>query len=884
MGIEAGQQLLHYRLIEKIGEGGMGVVWKAVDTVLDREVAIKVLPDDFAADVERLARFEREAKLLASLNHTNIASIHGLHEASTSTGSVRFLAMELVAGESLADRLSRGPVQVEQSLGLAVQIAEALEAAHDNGVIHRDLKPANIQITPEGKVKVLDFGLAKALEPVSTEGTVDVADSPTLTEATRVGVVLGTAAYMSPEQARGRPADRCSDVWAFGVVLWEMLTGRRLFTGETVSDTLAAVLRADLDWAQLPRATPPAIRRLLGRCLARTPRDRLRHAGDARIELQEAQTTGAGEPLPEGARARSALPWALAAALFVIVLALGAWLVVREPPRPPLVKLSLVPPEGSRFVVGDGAANLTPDGSRIAAVLQSPGMPQLVVRDLADVEYRVLPNNGNSMFDPFWSPDGRFLGYFNWDGTLRKIDVGGGPAVDLAEGSDPRGGTWNEDGYIVFSPSATGPLYRVSEDGGAPEPVTALDGELGEIGHWRPHFLPGGTRFLYLSPTGTDNSMSLWVGSLDGEAPRLIPGTFESAVSYAPPGFLLFLRDGTLMARPFDLRRLEWRGQPVVLAQEVDFVPEWGTPGFSVSKSGTLAYHRLGSPQDRKLVWRDRKGAVLTEVVVAGAPGNLDLSPDGRRAAVQTWDKFRNQDIWIVDLERGTKLRLTFGGAHEAGPVWSPDGQRIAYLSKGPGKHQILYKAANGAGSEVTIFESDFGGEPVDWSPDGRYLLMEGFGLWRDLWILPVGGEEEPIRYTTKTAAEVSGRFSPDGRWIAYASTETGRMEIYIKPWPDGGGKLQVSTGGGNDPRWRADGKELFYLEAARRLMAVPVDAPGDGTLDLGVPAALFETTNDGYEPSSDGQRFLFVEFLQGTAAPPATVVLNWPALLEDDD
>ncbi len=890
MAIEVGTRLGHYEVVSSLGAGGMGEVYRAKDTKLGREVAIKLLLKEVSSDPERLARFEREARVLASLNHDNIASLYAFEQE----GGTTFLVMELVEGETLAERIKRGAIPVDEALPLFLQIAEGLEAAHEKGVIHRDLKPANVMVDSAGKVKLLDFGLAKALEPAAQAPLNEGTHSPTLSQpATGVGVLLGTAAYMSPEQARGLAADKRSDLWAFGVVLWELLTGRHLFRGETVSDTLAAVLRADPEWDRLPASTPRSIRRLLRRCLARDPRDRIHAAADARLEIQDALSTGVEEQAVEGSP-RPVLPWALGASLLAIALVLAGVLVLREPSRPVHVALSLAPPEGSTFDTADGPVTLSPDGTQIATVVLG-GTEQLAVRRLDSLRYRLLPNNGNSLFDPFWSPDGRFLAYFNWDGKLKKIDVGGGPPLTLTEARDPRGGTWNEDDVIVFSPRANGPLYRVSASGGDPKQATALDPERGETGHWRPRFLPDGRRFLYLAlttrvadvqtprivaPWGPE-TVSLWVGSLDGDTPRQISGSFESAVSYAAPGYLLFLREGTLFARPFDVGSLDWSGEPVVLAQDVEFSSEYATPAFSVSRNGVLAYHSQSPPPDRKLVWRDRKGASLSELVVSGAPHSLDLVPGGRRAAVVR-KTLRQEDVWIVDLDRGTHVRLTFDAASESGPTWSPDGERVAYIRRGPGTYRVLAKEATGVGSEVVVFESEGGMEPVDWSPDGRFLLIEGIGLFGDLWVVSVEGEEEPVHFASTPFAEHSGRFSPDGRWIAYVSNESGRPEIYIRPWPLSGGKWQVSTAGGDGPRWRGDGAELFYLDPARHLMAVSIEAAEDGALNLGVSERLFEAPNDdAFDPSPDGQRFLFIESLEETETPLATVVLEWQALME---
>ena len=890
-----GKTLGHYEILEPLGKGGMGEVYRARDTKLDRDVAIKVLPEDFASDPDRLARFEREAKLLASLNHANIAAIYGLEDE----GDQRFIVMEVVEGETLAERISRsGRIDVDEVLDIARQITEALEAAHENGVIHRDLKPANVIVTPDGKVKVLDFGLAKAYEADGSPSGIspDLSHSPTMVAVTQTGVILGTAAYMSPEQARGLPVDRRSDLWSFGVLLWELLAGKSPFQGETVSDTLAAVLRADLDWGELPTAMPRPLRRLLRRCLVRTPADRLHHAADARIEIEDALTVGHDEPVAEARGRHQMVPWGLAAGFLVIALVLAATLVQLKPSPQPLVMLDFAPPEGTSVANADGPATLSPDGTQIVSVVGPFDEEQLTVRRLDSVEYRTLPLD-TSMYDPFWSADGRFVGFFAGDGKLKKIDVRAGSAVTVADAGDGRGGTWNAADVIVFAPRANGPLYRVNGSGGDPEPVTTLDTERGETGHWRPRFLPDGRRFLYLAvtgasvthvqaprvvtPTGPESDLSLWVGSLDGDPPVAIPGSFNSTVTYAAPGHLLFLRDRTLMARPFDLARLAWRGEPVILADGVDLTSEFGTPSFSVSTNGVLTYHRQSPPPNRRLVWRDRAGVRISELIAPGDPVNIDLAPGGRRLAVQRKGMLGGWDVWIVDLERGTHMRLTFGTTAATGPIWSPDGQRVGYVRRDPGRYRLLTKAATGTGSETTVFESAEALEAVDWSPDGKSILIEGIGTFGDLWVLPVDGQEEPAPFVTTPSGEHSGRFSPDGRWIAYVSSESGRSEIYIQPWPQRGDRWQISTEGGEAPRWGSEGEEIFYQDPARRLMAVPLDLSPDGTLDPGLPGLLFETRSTQYEPSPDGRQFLFVEPAENTRPLPATVVLNWSRLLE---
>ena len=757
--------LAHYRIVSKLGEGGMGAVYLATDTKLNRDVAIKVLPENFAADPDRLARFTREAQVLASLNHPNIAAIYGVED--------RALVLELVEGKTLA-----GPMPLDEVLPIARQIAEALEYAHEKGIIHRDLKPANIKVTPEGRVKVLDFGLAKALTG-ETAGA-DPASSPTLTmRATMAGVIMGTAAYMSPEQARGQNVDRRSDIWAFGVVLYEMLTGRQMFGGDTVSDSLAAVLKTDPDWSAIPPQTPMAIRRLLRRCLERDRMRRLSDIGDARLEIDEAMA-GIAEPSPEAApeRPRRAFGWLNLAAGVVGLAGLAVAVVhFRETqPDPVPVRFQIPAPEKTEF--GQGGMALSPDGRRLAFVVTAgSGQSMLWVRSLDSVDARALPGTEGAQYVPFWSPDGRFIG-FGAARTLKKVDASGGPPQALCEiPGQILGGSWSRDGTILFGYNAGG-LYRVAQSGGVPAKATTSDEAHGELGHLRPWFLPDGRHFLYVARTANPQDFAIYLATIDGKERKRLVASRQSGV-YAPPapgaeyGHLLFLRDTTLMAQPMDPKRFDLAGEPFLVADQVGSVLALGY--FSVSANGVLAFRNGAASFFRyaQLAWFDRAGKPQG---LLGPPapysGSLSMSPDGQRVAAEQTDGSGNRDIWVLDVARGVPARFTFSTAQDREPVWSPDGSRLTFMSDRTAGNipAIYWKAANGSGDEELLLKTGTASMPLAWSPDGRLLLYETLDSktgW-DFWVLPVlPSRADPAPYLRTPFRENQGQFSPDGRWMA---------------------------------------------------------------------------------------------------------------------
>jgi serine/threonine-protein kinase len=887
--IEPGQLLLHYRIVELLGEGGMGQVWKAVDTSLDRAVAIKVLPDVFAGDPERLARFEQEARLLASLNHPNIAAVYSVH----SHEGARFLAMELVEGEDLARILARGPVALDDALPVAIQIAAALEVAHDSGVIHRDLKPANIVCTPSGKVKVLDFGLAKALAQAAASG--NPALSPTLTSAgTVAGMILGTAGYMSPEQARGKPVDRRADIWAFGAILYEMLTGRRAYDGETVSDTLASVLKTDPAWDALPATTPPAVRRVLRRCLTRDVEKRLGHVSGARAPLQEVVDgqTDAEPPVvpsrPAASRSSVLLPWSLVAVLAVVSLvALWRSGPDRAAQAPPVYSLLAPFPEKQTIPLNQqGVIALSPDGTRLALALEHERTSRLFLRSMDRDEMTVIDGTEGAT-TPIFSPDGAWVAFFA-DGKLKKVSVDGGKPITLCDvQGENRGASWGADDRIVFTGHFSHGLSRVGGGGGEPEALTTLDAAGGERTHRWPHAVPGHDLVLFTvgtidSPESYDGAEIDAVRPSTGERKTVLRGA--SMARYAPTGHLVFGRDGFLFAVAFDVERLETRGSPVPVVEDVMGMRSSGVVYADLSASGPLAFV-AGTPETRRarLVWRSRDGA--REPLAAPVAGYQAprLSPD-RNRIVMGVEGEATFDVWIWDIARERSLRLTFEGDNIS-PVWSPDGKRVAFMAaRGGALGSVYVKAADGSGTEELVLapkaESDWGQtNPWDWSPDGSALLVEySDARQANILALPLADREPRVLLDTP-AGEVAPALSPDGRWLAYSSDESGRPEIYVRPFPELTGRWQISEDGGMAPRWSPDGRELFYRYDTS-LFAVQI-AAGDGTLDAG----RREEVLDDIPPSNlngdydvlDRDRFLLVEPAEPEkVAPGVTVVVNW--------
>jgi Tol biopolymer transport system component len=878
-----GQRLGPYEIRSLLGAGGMGDVYRARDTKLGRDVAIKILPHIFIADADRRARFEREARLLAALNHPHIAAIYGFEDRD----GIHGLVLELVEGQTLAERLRAGALPIAETLTIARQIAEAVAAAHEKGIVHRDLKPANVVITPDGVVKVLDFGLAKA----RAEGAAPVlTHSPTITESgTRDGVILGTAAYMSPEQARGKVVDKRTDIWAFGCVVWEMLTGRKAFAGETVSDTIAAVLQREPDWRLLPAAMPASLTRLLRRCLEKDPARRLHDIGDVRIEIDEAlevpaATAAADARLPARRANRRLLVAVATVASLSAILAAVAIYFLRPPDAAMPTRLSVSTPG---LISPQLSATISPDGRHLAFVSTGgSGKLMLWIRALHSLDARVLPGTENAAH-PFWSPDGRFLGFLA-DGKVKKVAAAGGPIQTLTETGERAGPSWSRDGKILFI-SRIGELATMPADGGAISTVIA-QGPPGRQATW-PHFLPDGRHFLYFNRSAQREERGVYLGSVDSKETRqLLQSEFKAA--YAS-GYLLFVRGETLMAQAFDAERLELTGQPARVADGIWVATGAGQASFSVSQTGVLAYVNA-SRKNIQLAWFDRAGRSLGPM---GQPtqhsGPPQLSPDGTRLAIAQ-GLSANEHVWLTDVAGGTSSRITFGAIRDQAPVWSADGGRIAYQSRtGRGSWRLYLKHANGAGGEELLFETDNLISLEDWSPDSHFLVYtrRGEQSLSDLWLVPLSGDRQPVLFLQSAFNKTQAQISPDGRWIAYTSYEMGGDEVYLQSFPTPGSKRQVSVGGGVQPRWRQDGKELFYLASDQRMMAVPVRM--GATLEIGAPTPLFRTRlfphgsqsiglHTLYDVSPDGQRFVCYA-PPAEEEPPITVVLNWMAALKDD-
>ena len=924
MALSAGTRLGPYEIIVAIGAGGMGVVYRATDTTLKRDVAIKVLPDALAHVPERLARFEREAQVLASLNHPHIAQIYGPERSS----GTQALVMELVEGEDLAVRIARGAMPLDEALPVATQIAEALDAAHEHGIIHRDLKPANIKVRPDDTVKVLDFGLAKLAvgggQPVGgggqlAAGSVPLSMSPTITSPammTGVGVILGTAAYMSPEQAKGREADKRSDIWAFGCVLFEMLTGKRAFDGEDVTETLAAILMREPDWTALPPTVPPFVRTLLQGCLAKDRRRRVADISTALFVLDKGAMPGPQDPayisqdpayilkdaaaaqttaavsdvrrvLARSTRRRVAITVAAAILIGAVVAGGAVWVAMRPASVTPATIRFQIPAPGASPAQ---MFTLSADGRYLAFIANTGGPNQVWVRAMDALESRALAGTDGATY-PFWSPDGAYLGFFA-QGKLKKIATGGGPAQTLCDVIDGRGGSWNRDGVILFSAGPASPILRVAAAGGVPAPVTRLPEGDAVAGHRFPAFLPDGIHFLFNAIVNRPDAGGLYAGSLDRVAPlRVLPD--QTNALYVPPdvpsgnGYLVFRRENTLMAQPFDPMALTLSGEMFPIAVEVPNSVNNGFGAFSVAEAGTLVYRTGGPAANRELVWADRSGRRLRVATKQGAfNGSPTISPNDRTAAarINTGDQ---ADIWLQDMNRDVISRFTFGPGNEGAPVWSPDGSRLTYysLAVGGATTDLHQKPASGNGREELLLHGGVNAFPSDWSSDGKWIVYRQTSQTTatDLWPLPLDGDRKPIPYLQTPFNETNARFAPGlggvARWMAYQSNESGQDQIYVQAIPASGAKYQISTSGGTQPTWRRDGKELFYLSTDQKLMAVSIML--GASVEVGTPQELFANSGvTGYAPSADGQRFLVNVPAGGdaAAAPPITVVLNWAA------
>ncbi len=873
----------------------MGKVYRAEDTRLGREVAIKVLPEAVARDPERLARFEREARVLAAFAHPRIAAVHEFGVAD----GVHFLVMELAAGETLAERIARGALPVFEALPIALQIAEALEAAHERGIVHRDLKPANVKVSPDGAVKVLDFGLAKALE-MPTDGTSEahLTHSPTLTgHATRGGVLLCTAAYMSPEQAAGRPADRRSDVWAFGVVLLEMLTGRQAFTGESASHVLASVLKDEPAWGSLERDLPPRVLELLRRCLRKEPKRRLQAIGEARVALEDwladpGAMAAAPAAVASSRRRTGLLPWAVAAVLAAaLAVALWLWRQEGDRPAPEVAAVARIPVTfgaGESLALGlQPAVAMSRDGRRQLLVVESEGTRRLLLRDLDQVDSRLLPGSEGAS-SPFFSPDGEWVGFVA-DETLKKMSLAGGPPITLAAAPDSRGAAWSEDGTIFFSPGPSGGLQRISAQGGEAAAATELDGERGERTHRWPHVVPGGRAALYTSVTFDsleyyDDARIEALVVASGERKVILEGASRAEVL---GGHLVFARGGSLLAVPFDAAALEVEGQPVPVLTKVATSATTGAAHFALSATGSGIYVP-GDLSDAVFPrWADRRGGGVPAELEEANYVQLRLAPDDRRAALVV-AAAQDNDVWVADFERGTTSRLTFGGLARD-PVWTPDGRSVAFSQRRKGadaNYGIYVQPADGAGEPEVLWTDESVKLRVDcFSPDGTSLVFSRLTSANqgDLWLLPLAGDRAPRPLLETSFHESHAEVSPDGRWLAYASNESGRSEVFVRPFPGPGGKWQVSSDGGLEPHWSHDGRELFYRTGGSELMRASI-AP-TSAFAAGRPERLFAGVRGGVRPGAyavarDG-RFLYLSSPEAVRLSRAVLLLDWASEVE---
>jgi serine/threonine-protein kinase len=890
VALAPGSRLGPYEVTALIGAGGMGEVYRARDTKLNRDVALKILPDAFVSDADRLARLTREAQTLAALNNPHVAHIHGLEDAN----GVRALVMEFVDGEDLAHRLTRGPVAIDEALAIARQIAEGLEGAHEQGIVHRDLKPANIKVTPEGVAKILDFGLAKAIDPMtSSPGAVAQSYSPTITSPamTAMGVILGTAAYMSPEQAKGRPADKRSDLWAFGCVIYEMLTGKRIFDAEDVSETMALVITREPDWSALPATTPLAIHRLIRRCLERDRKRRLADAADARLDIDEALTAPRSQVTsPPSRRPLNRRGLVLvAASLTVTAAAFGAaatWLALRPGPTPSRTVTRFyvaLPPDS--FTIGvarQPILALSGDGNRLVYAARVGGGTQLYMRAIDQLEAIPIRGTEGATY-PFFSPDGQWLGFSSGDGRLKKVPATGGVAITLCDAPTMMGAAWMPDESIIFRTGVFQGLSRVSAAGGTPADLIKPDGKTAIAYAW-PHALPGGKVILFsIQGVSADSSGAIGALRLDTGERRVVleGGTYPQ---YLTSGHLLFVRAGVVQAVPFDAGTLQVKGAPVPIIEGVSN-GGLGAVQLTVSAAGPLAYgpalQELGA---RSLMWVDRHGMVQP---VSAPRGNYEfprLSPDGQRLAVRVQTgSTRGNDIWLYQFARGTLSRLTFNEADAETPVWTPDGKSVTFAAtRGNPIRQILKKPADGSADEEFLAGSDRHLHLGGWSPRGDALVAMATDTGH-IWLMQPT-DKSALRPFLQTSYQTrAGTISPDGRWLAYASNDSNRFEVYVRTFPGAGAKYQISTDGGTEPIWAKNGRELFYRNGDK-MMAVTFASQGIN-FEASAPTTLFEgqfavsNVSGGdawYDVSPDGQRFLMLRPEGSQSAARIVMVQNW--------
>jgi Tol biopolymer transport system component len=886
-----GQKLGPYEVLAKLGEGGMGEVYRARDTRLDRTVAIKVLSSQLAADPQFRQRFEREARAISALDHPHICSLYDVGEQIASptapeTGApqpIAFLVMQYLEGETLADRLVSGPLPLDQALQYAIQIADALDKAHRAGIVHRDLKPGNIMLTKSG-VKLLDFGLAKAAAPIASGGLSMLPTTPP--GITAQGAILGTLQYMAPEQLEGRDTDARTDIFAFGAVLHEMVTGKRVFEGRSQAGLISAIMSAQpAVVSSLQPLAPTALDHIVARCLAKDVDERWQSAHDLKLQLTwiaEGKSSGPAATVSVSRASRERVAWVVTAlALLGVVGLSGVLLWPRAPAASsPASAFAVLPPDGARFTADLMGQAISPDGRRIVFIAAMSNDPQrLWLRALDSLTPRPLEGTDGAIA-PFWSPDSRSIAFFA-DGKLKRLDLDGGSPQSLADAPFGLGGSWSQDGTILFTPNLANPVFRIPAGGGTPVAVTRFDQRKGEFLHGAPSFLPDGNHFLFFAAS---LEPGIYVGSLESQEVTRVLRSETNAV-YVPPGHVLFVRGSTLMAQPFDAERLTVTGNPSRVIERVSrFI---NSVGVSASANGTLLL-RPASAIQSELVWFNRLGARVSVAAPMGDYGEFALSPDESQIAFDRGDSSgQSPDVWLLDLRRRVTSRLTTNPSIDNVPLWSADGRTVAYASEHGSGLDIYQRPANQSASEQVLLKLDAPAImfPADWSADGRYLTYYRTDPKRrnDVWVLPLFGDRKPFPLIQTEFNEWQAQFSPDGKWIVYVSDESGVSQVYVQAFPMQSGKVSISTAGGTQPRWRGDGKELFYLAPDRKLMAVTVTT--GTTFEVGSPHPLFQTTLDPtafrqmYEASADGNRFLLNAVIE-SAAQPLSVVLNWPALL----
>jgi len=895
-----------YEVSALIGRGGMGEVFRGRDTKLGREVALKILPVELSKDPDRLARFEREARVLASLQHQNIAAIYGLEEVDGQP----VLAMELALGEDLSTRLEAGPLPLNEVEKITRQLAKGMEYAHENGIVHRDLKPANVKVAGDGQVKILDFGLARAFAPeTSRESGHGSAFNPTITQAlTGAGTVLGTAAYMSPEQARGYEVDRRSDIWAFGVILYEMLTGDRLFEGETATDTLAAILHKEPDWDVLPDEVPALLVQICQRCLVKDPQHRLRDIGEARVALEGSTTSVLGLSvdslaaieMPEYAASRRRLPWLLTAGLAVLLVAVGylgvTGILGPKNADTPVVRSTIHLPESLSLDLNPaspGPVKVSPDGRYLAfTATDSGGQNMLYVRALDDMKPRVIAGTTTAAYH-FWSPNSRSLAFFTDSGNLERVDINGGPVVTICKADNGKGGSWNQNGTILFAPNHIASIQMVSADGGVPEPVTDLRGDTEVRSHRFPQWLPDGQHFLYIAVDRSGGSgrvdSSLRLASVDGTMSKVLMPCQSSAV-YAG-GHILTVHDNILMARSFSLETLDFTGPARPVCDEVLAIPAAHLSVMSAVDADVMAFASGGGGfGNSRMFTVDRDGNNSEPLGDPLMTIGMEYSPSGDHVALAFPDRQRGTfDIWILETARNLQTRFTFATETELGPIWSPDGKWLAYSSDGSGRNNIYRKPVSGTGSPERVFESGNDCYVNDWSRDGTmicYTEIDSSGTMK-LGLFDFGADGGPRIYRETTFNQMRGSFSPDGRWLAYMSNETGSLEVFVESITPGEGRWRVSSAGGLHPRWASAGDRLFFLTPSGDLLAADFTQEGGGlrfgqtrTITQGVGVGNVTTYS---EKRSDGS-LLVLKMAQNRENSMLSMITGWRGLLTDRD